>query len=77
MEFLKRLMRGNGIQVSREIYLIPTYTTFPRASDNYSRRENFYEGWMRSNVCKSFRRFRSNRINIRQLFLYPLISLII
>lgn len=64
MEFLKRLMRGNGIQVSREIYLIPTYTTFPRASDNYSRRQNFYEGWMRSNVCKSFCRFRSNRINI-------------
>lgn len=42
MEFLKRSMRGNGIQVSREIYLIPTYTTFPRASDNYSRWENFH-----------------------------------
>lgn len=77
MEFLKRLMRGNGIQVSCEIYLIPTYTTFPRASDNYSRRENFYEGWMRSNVCKSFPIDSDRIVLIFQLSLYPLISLII
>lgn len=76
MEFLKRLMRGNGIQVSREIYLIPTYTTFPRASDNYSRRENFYEVWMRSNVCKSIPIDSDRIVLIFQLSLYPLISLI-